>query len=754
MRIIILSVLIIVLPNCVLAQFKFAFNNNIPVKVLGEKIDFPWAGGLNYVQISEIDYNFDGEIDLFVFDRSKDNIRIFETVIENGVKSYKYVYNAARFFPADVKYRAALVDYDGDGKNDLFTYGVGGVKVYKNIGNAIDGLQWQLISELLYSQYLGGTTNLYISSSDIPAYIDVDKDGDLDILTFHISGQRMEYHQNQSIEMYGHADSLIFILKNECWGKFTEGLTDNTVILNNPVSPCGIPNITNPLRPENEEEILEDEIENPTRHSGSTTLAFDIDNSGVLDLVIGDVDYDGLILLINGGTGVNTNSAMISQDPLFPSNSVQAMLSYFPASFFVDVDLDGIKDLIVSPNEKGTSENEKSVMYYKNTGTNTLPVFEYQSHDFLQNQMIENGTGAIPIFFDATGDGKEDLLVSTLYRYNSAMQRESGIQLYTQTGTNTAPEFTHTERDYLNLSAQNLGLRIVPTFGDLDGDGDQDMLIGKADGKIAYYQNTANANSPATFASPIMDVKDNLNQVINAGAFSFPQLFDLNEDGKLDLIIGRKTGQILYYENIGTTNSPSFKLITNKLGNVDISAVTPEGYASPHFFRWNDTIHLFVGGFDGKLHAYKNIENNLAHGDSFELVSHAYLGVNVDGYSSFWANDIDQDGNLNLFVGGDLGGLMHFVHDPNLILNVDKVNKNEPKINVYPNPNNGKFQIDASEGQLSDWEILVYDYAGRNVPFESTGKSIELLNHLAGFYFLKMTHKTTSKQLIKKLIIQ
>ena len=753
MRIFLLSALLIVLPQLLSAQFKFGYNNDIPVKVLGQKLEFPWVGGLNYVQISEIDYNFDGEMDLFVFDRSKDNIRIFETVIQNGVKSYRFIYNSARFFPADVKYRAALLDYDGDGRNDLFTYGVGGVKVYKNIGNAADGLQWQLTSELLYSDYLGTTTNLYISSSDIPAYVDVDKDGDIDILTFHISGQRLEYHQNQSMELYGHADSLIYIMKNECWGKFTEGLTDNSVILNNPVSPCGIPNITNPLRPENQEDITEENLNGPTRHSGSTTLAFDSDNSGVLDLVIGDVDFDGLIFLINGGTDVNTNSAMISQDPLFPSNSVSATMSFFPASFLVDVDHDGIKDLIVSPNEKGTSENVKSILYYKNTGTNQLPVFEYQTRDFLQNQMIENGTGAIPIFFDVNGDGKEDLLVSTVYRYNNSMQRESGIQVYLQTGTTVAPEFTHSENNYLNLAGQNLGLRIVPTFGDLDGDGDKDMLIGKADGKLAYYKNTASASSAATFDPPVFDLKDNLNQVITTGSFSYPQLFDLNNDGKLDLIIGKKSGQIMYYENIGTTSAPSFKLISNNLGNVDISLVTLEGYNSPHFFRWNDTLHLFVGGFDGKIHYYKNIENNLSDGNSFDLISHAYMGVDVDGFSSFWAKDIDQDGNLNLFTGSDLGGIMHFEHDPNLVVGKNEASTEQVNINIYPNPSNGKFQLSIPQGTIADWEILVFDNSGRNVPFEISENTIELRNAKTGLYFLRMKNIQSGKMISKKLSV-
>ena len=31
----------------------------------------PWAGGLNYIQISDIDYDYDGDMDLLVFDRSQ-----------------------------------------------------------------------------------------------------------------------------------------------------------------------------------------------------------------------------------------------------------------------------------------------------------------------------------------------------------------------------------------------------------------------------------------------------------------------------------------------------------------------------------------------------------------------------------------------------------------------------------------------------------------------------------------------------------
>src|SRR5690554_1168860 len=169
------------------AQFGFVFNDSVKVKKNGEDLLFPWTGGLNHAQFSSIDVDFDGNEDLFIFDRSANQIRVFLKKEENGVFSYEYFHASKDLFPADLRYRVALVDYNNDGKKDIFTYGIGGVKVYKNIGNANTGLQWQLITERIQSIYSNNSpSNLYVSSVDIPAFIDVDGDGDMDILTFDI----------------------------------------------------------------------------------------------------------------------------------------------------------------------------------------------------------------------------------------------------------------------------------------------------------------------------------------------------------------------------------------------------------------------------------------------------------------------------------------------------------------------------------------------------------------------------------------
>ena len=102
------------------------------VKNGSDTLKLAWSGGLNYVQFSDFDFDFDGDLDLFVFDRSSDNIRVFLQVIIGGVKQYKLKYNAQTSFPSDIRYRAMMVDYDNDGRKDLFAYGIGGIKVYRN----------------------------------------------------------------------------------------------------------------------------------------------------------------------------------------------------------------------------------------------------------------------------------------------------------------------------------------------------------------------------------------------------------------------------------------------------------------------------------------------------------------------------------------------------------------------------------------------------------------------------------------------
>jgi hypothetical protein len=731
--------------NFSFGQFSFNYSDSIQIIKNGTPLSLAWSGGLNYSQFSEIDFDYDGDMDLLVFDRSNDQIRLFENKDINGTRSYVYNPNGQSLFPSDLRYRLAAVDYNQDGKNDLFAYGIGGIKVFKNTGNSTSGLQWTLVKNLLYSDNWGTMLNLYVSSADIPAIVDVDLDGDIDILTYHISGEYLQYHKNLSQETYGHSDSLMYELKNECWGGFREDVNSNTVFLNDQTAPCQAGNVPNPqLKPNDAEKA----------HAGSTVLAIDMDGNGVKDLLLGDVAYPSLNFLTNGGTTVNSNSLMISANPNFPSNTTPISMQLFPAGFWLDVDFDNKKDLLVAPNAKNVSENETSVLKYKNTASNSTPNFVFETKAFLQEDMIEHGTGSIPVLTDIDNDGLIDLFVANFFSYKPTLMKESRIAYYKNTGTNTNPIYTFIDNDFINLSQSGLGLRMVPTFGDLNNDGKKDILLGLENGTICYLQNTT-SGATSTFSAPVINYQDNLGQIINVGQYASPQLFDLNKDGKLDLLIGKKTGELVYYENIGSLAQPIFKLTNSNLGNVDVSNTTsPDGFSVPFFFTHLDTTYLLVGSLEGPIHFYDSIEQNLTPGSSFRTISSNFLnqGKNIGGYSACALADLDNDMNLDLFIGQDLGGLFYLENDSLSNLGLNNAIQILPEINIYPNPANDKITI-ISSTYLNELDILIYTSSGKLIDtkkVEQNKTDLSIRELTPGMYILCIPEFGSAIKFIKQ----
>ena len=187
---------------------------------------------MNFCQFSKIDLNLDGKDDLFIFDRSGKNgtvngNRIIPFLFDTVINKFKYAPNYVNAFPALTDW-ALLVDYNQDMKADIFTSYESSIALYTN--NSNNELSFEF-TKILTSDAGFGQIPVYVSSSDIPAIIDVDGDLDIDILTFDPSGTHIYFHENKSIQMYGITDSINLIRSDNCWGRFKEDFSTNLSLI-------------------------------------------------------------------------------------------------------------------------------------------------------------------------------------------------------------------------------------------------------------------------------------------------------------------------------------------------------------------------------------------------------------------------------------------------------------------------------------------------------------------------------------------
>jgi hypothetical protein len=714
-------------------QINFT-SNPYAVEVVksGENLPNPWAGGLNYAQFGNIDLDQDGISDLFIFDRTGNTITTF--LVKGNADNPQYIYtdtfNLA--FP-QLRDWALFYDYDCDGYEDIFTYMPGGIKVFRNTTPETGALSFELITPAntppntpLFSNYQPNYVNLFISSVNIPALVDVDNDGDMDILTFGLWGTTVEYHRNLSMEKYGHCDSLDFEIRNYCWGYFTESLSSNSLAL---FDTCQY-NIDNP------ESKQPDIIGQGLRHEGATMLGIDINGNGVKDLIIGDIEYKTLSLLTNGGTV--ESSSIIEQDNTFPSYDVSVNLPQFPASFYLDADNDGVKDLLVSPNATSGSNNAKSVWFYKNIGSNEVPVFNYQTNNFIQNQMIELGEGAIPSLVDLTGNGLLDLVISNHAVFEDTPPVVSRWMFLKNIGTASEPKFEIVDENFLNISQYGLGSSLAPTFADLTGNGKPDMIVGDMQGRLHYFENTSNGSS-ISFQLNSSLIQDTSGNLIDAGTFATPFLIDLNRNGKHDLLIGCKNGNIWHYENTGTSSQFDFSLVTDSLGGITTAQANfpHNGYSTPVVANVDGQYHLFIGSRHGNLYQYANIESQL--GGSFSLTDD--VTINYQGIRIYPAiADLNQDGKLDLILGNFRGGVT-FSSQGDIIGDVATKKKTLTPLKIFPNPSSGNVFIKLPEENVS--QVRVYTISGTLVHTSSIGGSgnLDLSKLPNGMYLVAVDTK-------------
>jgi len=496
--------------------------------------------------------------------------------------------------------------------------------------------------------------SIYSEFSCNPLFVDVDGDNDYDFISGNSAGT-LTYYEN-----IGNAQNFNL--------KFITNVWQNIIIIGT---------------------VVDDPL-----HGASSIDFVDIDDDSDLDLFWGDFFSKSLYVIENQGSPTIPDMKRISN--IYPVNSDSVYTSGFNMPRFADIDADGDFDLFVSVLYDPTVS--QSLMYLKNNGTPQNANHQLVTEDYLKT--LDVGNNRSPVFVDIDNDDDLDLFMGSLKNPNGSVNYLQNI------GTNSDPAFLFIDSAYFNITGD---LGITPSFGDIDNDGDFDLLLGKFNGTLSLYINSGTTSSALFTIDDTL--KNNNGEIIDVGLSAVPFLIDIDNDSDLDLIIGGFNGKFILYENTGNASSFQLTINTTYFSGLDIG-----DNSSPFMIDYdkNGALDMFTGSRNGSLFYFRNDGSN-----SFPIwfqVTDEFIGDKLGGNTYPCFADIDNDTDKDLILGNVKGGLYLYINSK--ISNIDE-GKITPvgnfEIAAYPNPFNPETQIRIELSVGQDIKIGIYNLLGEKV---------------------------------------
>jgi len=263
-----------------------------------------------------------------------------------------------------------------------------------------------------------------------------------------------------------------------------------------------------------------------------------------------------------------------------------------------------------------------------------------------------------------------------------------------------------------------------PALGDLDGDGDLDLLVGRADGSVVAYENSGSRTAPTWTRNAAWDGPQ-----MGAGQYAVPTLADLDADGDLDLAVGRYDGQVWAYRNVGSRSAPAWSRETAW----DPPALPVSNHAAPAFgdLDLDGLADVIVGANDDQNRAYQNTGapgapqwTRRPEWDTPRETSR--------GWTELTLGDLDCDRLPELYLGDSRGGISVYHNDGSAAGPVWTLRTawNPPQTAAYAAPALGNLDDDrdldlmvgARKGTL---DVIRNDDAGSTAPGVWTSPALD-----------------------------
>ena len=622
----------------------------------------PWLGGLNVPRPQFLDIDADGDLDLFVQERSG-GLMFFENT--GAAAAHRFVWRTDGYAGLAVNEWARFADLDGDGDFDVlaeepFSF----IRYFRNDGTP-EAASFSLAADTLKDS---AGVPLFSDRQNLPALADIDCDGLPDLFIADLNGF-LTYYAND--------------------GPGDDGLPQFRFISD---------------RYEDLEIVggFGKKGQSSSEKHGANAIAFsDFDRDGDEDLFWGDFFSPSLYLIENTGSCEEPSLELITE--FFPVDDPIETRGY-NVPMWADIDGDGDDDLfagVLGGAFAGGPNAAANFYFYRHDDGGA---FALQSRQFVSSLDVDEES--IPAFADLDADGDLDLVVGNKIAPNLGQRAQ--LFLFENEGTPTAPDFRLAGDllDAFEATATDRIFNIAPAFADLDDDGDQDLLLGRFDGSFVLLINTGTPQQAAfalaapPFADPEIDIGQN----------STPAFADLDGDGDQDLIVGEAAGTFNFFRNTGTPAQPLFVLEAEAIGGLDAGArslptlhdVTEDGFPD-----------LVAGTGQGGVRVYRN--TSTAQAVSFAFEGPMSVPGTVPRLAAPAFADLDADGDADFFMGGLGGGLFFYRNDA--ILTATEAVPPPPRVVLTnsPNPFRRTTTLRFHLTHSSRVHLAVYDVLGRTV---------------------------------------